>query len=194
MPEPIYVLRHGQTEWNRERRVQGSSESTLTPLGVRQAEAQGRILTPIRAATPQLRLYCSPLIRTRETARHALPDIDDRQIMFDPRLAEVSMGAWEGHLRVDLEKDHPILADPLTSVFAQCLSAPGGERFEDVLARVEAFLETIDGPSIIVTHGITGAVLRGVLLGLDFDGMSALDHGQGCVYRIDGGTEVALTL
>ncbi len=188
----VYVLRHGQTEWNRERRVQGSSESHLTPLGRAQAAAQGRILAPILVARPDMRLVCSPLIRTRQTAELALAGALER-VTYDPRLAEVHMGDWEGHLRADLEPHHPILRDPHTAVLAQCVQAPNGEDFEALHARVADFLTGVEGPTVVVSHGITGAVLRGILMGLDFDGMADLDHGQGCVYVLENGTEVALS-
>lgn len=136
---PIYLLRHGQTEWNRDRRVQGSLESQLTSLGRRQAAAQARLLAPILAATPNLDLYASPQIRARQTAEIALPG-HDAEITYDARLAELNMGDWEGHLRADLEPENPILRDPHTPIFAQCMAATNGEGFDALSARLAAFL------------------------------------------------------
>jgi broad specificity phosphatase PhoE len=93
MPHELYLLRHGETEWNREGRIQGSQDSPLTARGRAQATAQADILAREVPQMWQLARYCSPLRRARDTARIAL---DGLVPVIDRRLREVDFGAWEG--------------------------------------------------------------------------------------------------
>jgi broad specificity phosphatase PhoE len=103
----IYLCRHGQTEWNRTHRLQGQSESDLTPLGRAQAGGMGDLLHDLvqRDADQPWRIVASPLRRARDTAgiigaKLGLP------VAFDDRLMELTVGEWEGRLRSDLAREH----------------------------------------------------------------------------------------
>lgn len=98
----LHLIRHGETDWNRERRVQGQSESQLTELGIQQATELGERLRPIRFD----RVYCSSSRRTRQTAEHAFPagDID---VVYLDELREIFLGPWEGQLYDDLARSEP---------------------------------------------------------------------------------------
>lgn len=188
---PLFILRHGETEWNREGRVQGRKDSPLTPKGRAQAAAQGRLLGQAVAGQSGLRALCSPLGRARATATIALRGLG-LPLRLDDRLQEVSAGQWEGHLRPALYAE---FGGPggISSEFDLFLSAPEGERYEDLEARCRAFLADMRGPVVAVTHGVTSLMLRGLVLGLDRGGMAALERGQGCVYVLKNGTETCLS-
>ena len=184
----LWFLRHGQTFWNAEHRVQGQLESDLTPLGKQHAQAQAAIVAPIlEAETPPC--LVSPLRRAQQTAQIALGGYS---YVTDPLLAEAQAGAFEGHTLDEIAQSHP-------EIFAACphnldlfCAAPGGEGFASFFARVEATLGALEGPTVLVAHGLWGQVLRGIICGLDRSEMAALPNEQGCVYVLENGTETVL--
>ena len=98
----IYLVRHAESSWNRERRVQGTClEVPLSPTG----EKQARLLGPRLRALALRAVYSSDARRTLETARRALGD--DYPIEVSDRLRELSLGEWEGRLISDLEREDP---------------------------------------------------------------------------------------
>lgn len=182
----ILVLRHGQTEWNKARRHQGQLDSPLTALGLAQAADQGRILA--RLDVGGFAAYASPQLRAARTADIALSAIG-MSACLDPRLKEVAFGAWEGRTAEEIAADRPGHLDEVAAdTFGIHFRAPGGETLPQMESRCAAFLDDLTGPSIIVCHGITSRVLRGLWLGLDEPGMAALPGGQGCVYHLKDGT------
>ncbi len=98
----LHLFRHGETNWNRERRVQGQSESHLTELGIQQATELGHRIREI----PFDRIYCSSSLRTRQTAEHAFPNAEG-DIVYQDALREIFLGPWEGQLYEDLEMSDP---------------------------------------------------------------------------------------
>ncbi len=179
----IYFLRHGQTEWNAEGRVQGSLESRLNDLGRKQAGAQRDILS-----TRDLRGFSgwtSPQLRARETAEIALTGLLPR-ITPDARLAEITLGDWEGQLYAEL--DIPFAAseadERAIDVFDR---APGGEGFAALHARCLSFLQDLSGPAVLVTHGVTSRMMRAILLDMDICELGSLPGGQGVVFHVTGG-------
>lgn len=98
----IHLIRHGQTNWNKERRVQGQSESTLTPEGRTQAAS----LSSAMAECGIGKVYCSSSIRTRETAAIMFAGMDV-DIEYSDALREIFLGPWEGSLYSDMEQKFP---------------------------------------------------------------------------------------
>lgn len=188
MPDfpPLYLLRHGQTDWNRDRRVQGQMESQLTELGRGHATRQGEILAGLDLPEG-VAAYCSPQRRTRQTADIALGAVR-LEPTYDDRLKEVYLGSWEGHLRADLEVKFPeVFAG--SSVFQTCLMSDG-ETEADLRGRVAAFLDELTRPSVVVSHGIALTFLRGIVLGASLADMDAMERAQGVVIELRDGREV----
>ena len=181
-PYDLYVLRHGETEWNAAQRMQGWLDSPLTERGRRQAAEQGLILRWLPLG-PETRFVASPSPRTRATAAIALEGLCEAPLL-DPRLREVGLGAWQGRTLSEIRGDWPDLdREPFYWRFA----APGGERLEAMRARLAAFLADVTGPTVIVTHGIASKLLRGLALGLDLERTAELPGGQGVVHRVGPG-------
>ena len=184
VPE-LYLMRHGQSEWNRLGRHQGRLESPLSELGRTQAAAMGQALAADLAGRGgAFSAICSPQVRAAETARIALAPIGVTA-RPDPRLVELDMGAWQGLTDAEIFARWPDCrarreADP----FGWHFTSPGGERFDAICARIEGVLTDLAGPAIIVAHGIALLVLRGLVLGLDRGAMADLPRGQGVVWHI----------
>ena len=186
----IFVLRHGQTEWNAEGRHQGQLDSPLTALGRRQAADQGRILVRSVCDPVGISCYASPQGRAWNTAGIALAAIG-RAPLADDRLKEVSFGLWEGLTGDEICANWPGDQE-ITDPFHWHFTSLGGERLGDLRVRAQSFLDDLAGPTIIVTHGILSRVLRvlrGLYLGLDTAGMAAIEGGQGMVYHLEDGTQ-----
>lgn len=183
----LFVLRHGQTEWNLAGRHQGRMNSDLTALGREQAVKQGKILQVAIAGRDDVVAITSPQGRAFDTAVLALEPVGITPLV-DDRLCEIAFGEWEGLTFDDIAAGWPEkIMNADTDVLTWHFRAPGGESFETVRSRAVSFLESLTGPTIIVTHGITSRVLRGLWLGGDWDEMAALPGGQGCVYHLADG-------
>jgi broad specificity phosphatase PhoE len=196
----LYLLRHGETLWNTELRLQGSCDSPLTARGRRQAEAMGRALQQAVAADDldpeMLDLVSSPLGRTRETAAIVgrVLGIPDTRWRTDERLAELRYGEWEGCVWHDIVKLAPEdvarwRADP------NAFTPPAGESHAELSARTRNFLDAAlvsERPAIIVGHGVAGATLRGLYLGLSPAEIFVLEKPQDAFFRLHGGVVTKL--
>ncbi|MEE9389292.1 MAG: histidine phosphatase family protein [Paracoccaceae bacterium] len=185
----IFVLRHGQTEWNLAGRYQGRLNSPLTEQGRAQAREQSEILTLLLQGRRDLSACCSPQDRAVDTAAIALSGVG-LTAQSDDRLCEIAFGKWQGLTFDEISKDWPELCKIADQDrFAWNFQAPGGETFQDVSVRVKSFLDSLTGPTVIVTHGVTSKVLRGLWLGVGQDEMHGLGGGQGCVYHLNDGVQ-----
>ncbi len=185
----LWILRHGETEWNVSGRLQGQFDSPLTDRGLSQAKQQGEIL---KSTLPErgVRVFSSSAKRALRTAEIAMEGRSCR-IERDPGLQEISIGTWAGMTVTGIQSAHPDLKhldDPHVWKF----QAPGGERLSHMQARLEAFLQKLDSPSVIVTHGVTSRMLRCLVLGLDITNLSQVPGGQGMVHHIRGGQAYVL--
>lgn len=184
----IYLCRHGQTQFNREGRFQGQTESDLTALGRAQARAMGDLLADLVTREPSdaWRIVASPLRRARHTAE-AIAERTGLPLSFDERLLEISVGDWSGRLREDIRRDNP----ELFASYEWAFRAPGGETFEDVTARVAGWLadQAPEGQRrlIVVSHGVAGRLLRGAYAGLSRAEVIGQDIPQDAIFRLSNG-------
>ena len=188
----IFVLRHGQTEWNRDGRYQGSLDSPLTELGRIQAATQGEILRVQDVIGRGFRVFSSPQGRTQQTA-DIICEIAGGRHTSDPRLKELLQGDWEGLSEGEIAKNWPQAYAKRDQGIIWYFDNPTGETYPQIYSRSRAFLQSLTEPAVIVTHGVTSHVLRGVWLGLDLEETAALPGGQGCVYHLREGRQVRLT-
>lgn len=184
----IYLIRHGQTEYNLIRRYQGGLDSPLTALGERQARAIGRELARrVPADTP---FAVSPLGRTRATARLiAEAGGLTGPVTLEARLAEITLGDWDGRTAVEIEADWPGLRESGPR-HEWLFRAPGGETYEALTGRLGGWLaEALEGPLplIAVSHGVAGAVLRGLHARLPRAEMLSLDVPQDALFILGAG-------
>jgi broad specificity phosphatase PhoE len=181
----LYILRHGETTWNAENRMQGWLNSPLTPKGEADAARQGAILRGRQL--DGFAYLCSPSGRTVQTAGIACAKIAEA-VHTDIRLREIGVGDWAGRLRDELPQGTG--NDPY---MAQYEMAPNGEGIAVLSARCLAFLADLSGPAVLITHGITSRVIREIVVGPDALSNPSIHGGQGCVYHLKGGVQNLLT-
>ena len=183
----IYLVRHGQTEFNRERRIQGHVDSPLTALGVRQAQAVGRLLRDLIRDPAGWRIVSSPLGRAASTAEIVAARLGGLPVELDERLKEMSWGAHDGRLRAELEAEHPETFGRTGWAF----DVGTGESYEAVAARVGDWLASLPPEPqrkiVAVSHGISGRVLRGLYANLGRDQAGQQDVPQDAVYLLQHG-------
>lgn len=182
----IYLLRHGETVWNSLGRFQGQLDSPLTPRGIEQADHVAHLLRETLCNDDQLfQMQISPLGRVRQTADRVqakvpLPYIED------DRLVEVTTGSWDGMTRFEIDNEFPGHLDG-SNAFDWYFRAPDGESFDDVCKRATSWISDIRHPTIAISHGLFGRILRGVFLGLSKREMFELPVPQDGFYRLDDG-------
>jgi broad specificity phosphatase PhoE len=186
----IYLVRHGETEWNRLRRYQGWSDSPLTEQGRAQARAIGELLRRV-PGTDAAELVASPIGRARRTAEiireclgRAAP------LRFDERLREISLGSWDGLYRAQIAARAPGIFDA-ADYHEWYFRTPDGETYDAFAGRLGDWLSETGGRSIIaVTHGIVTRVLRGLYAGLPRAEALALAVPQDRLFKLaDGAIE-----
>lgn len=160
----IYFIRHGETEWNAARRLQGSRDIALSELGREQVRHCGQLLKALFArdsrSPAELDYVSSPLLRARtsmELARAGL-GLDPADYRIDDRLAEIGFGEWEGLSFADLKATAADLLaqreqDPWHFV------PPGGESYVQLLARVAEWHDALARDTVVSSHLNTGRAL-----------------------------------
>ncbi len=190
-----FIARHGETVFNAARRLQGDHPHTpLTRAGFAQADEIGRALRASLGPRPALTLWASPTGRALQTlaviAEHL--ELDWHATRTDPRLVEIGMGSWGGRYYAD------VIGEVGAVVTPEGLLRPAadGEDYRQIATRVSGWLaDTDDDPSdrLVVMHGISSRVLRGVMTGApmhpEWHAPIAPGLPQGSLVRIEGGRE-----
>lgn len=164
----IYMTRHGETEWNQVRRMQGQGNSPLTELGREQAlwlseRLEGKEINYI---------YTSPLGRARETADLLNKKVHG-EIVEDPRLKEIYLGDWEGLLVEEIKSKNPLEYNQFWHQ-PEAFEMEGKEDFMQVRERAASFFEELikkhgSGKVLIVAHAIVLKGLLNYILGLTIE-------------------------
>ena len=188
MTATIYLIRHGETTWNRIGRLQGQANSPLTLHGTRQAEAVGHALRRL-VNGGDFQFWSSPLPRTRQTAAIICDVIehDYETITFDDRLMEITLGDRDGYAGWrELARDFPEEAE-IRRKDPWNFSHPNGESSKMVQDRVRPLLEhwkAKGGTHVVVSHGVAIKILRGLQLNLNEQETFALDRPQEAFHRL----------
>lgn len=187
----VYFFRHGETEWNKERRFQGALDSPLTDYGKSQIELVCSIFEREPNLPSPLKVYVSPLGRTMETAKILSQHIEI-EIIKENRLREVSLGSWDGMTRDEIEKEFPHTLDS-TKPYNWYFKSPDGEHLVAAKQRVISWLSDVSNQTVCaVAHGLIGRVLMGVYLGLSDDEFLKLAIPQDAFYKIHDGKAYAI--
>ena len=192
-----FIARHGETVYNTAQRMQGDHPHTpLTRAGFAQADAMGAALRDLLGVKPAITLWASSAGRALQTlaiiAEHL--ELDWHAARRDDRLVEIGMGEWSGRYYRELTGADADFLDVEARLYRR--PAPGGEWYDAIATRVAGWAaDTNDDPGdrLVIMHGMSSRVLRGVLTGADvlpqFDAPVAPDLPQGSIVRIEGGRE-----
>ena len=183
LPE-LYIIRHGETEWNRAARMQGGLDSALTELGRAQADQVAATLAGI--IHPDTHdLWSSPQGRALATAEPISKATGCPVVAVDG-LREIHMGDWVGLSRSEIDAKWPA-PSPDEHFIDFYRRAPNAESFPALWDRVGQVLDHIRRPTVIITHGFTSRFLRTRALGLSLEDIGQVDGGQGVIFRIKNG-------
>lgn len=183
----MFLVRHGETEWNADEIFRGRADITLNEKGVVQAKLLGEYLTKSRLEA----VYSSPLQRAVRTAeRIAIPH--SLNVRIEPALIDIDYGEWQGIPLTEVKKIYKNLYIKWETS-PEKVKIPGGESLDDVrdraIAAVNKIVKKHKGPIVLVSHRVVNKVLICSLLGLDNShfwnirqetcGISAFSHEKG---------------
>ncbi|NLS02615.1 histidine phosphatase family protein [Rhizobium sp. P32RR-XVIII] len=153
----IYVVRHGQTDWNAERRLQGQKDIPLNAIGREQARLNGvNMAELLKVEAIPFDFVASPLGRTRQTMEimRTAMGLAPKDYRTDERLVEVSFGDWEGFTIRELK------ATQRQRIIERNLNKwdfipPGddAESYEIMSWRTRSWLNSLERPTVCATHG-----------------------------------------
>lgn len=184
----LFFLRHGETDWNLEGRLQGQRDIPLNDVGRVQAEEAGRRLGGLLSHPEDLPWLVSPMTRTRETAEIAREALGLHPPFYtlEDRLKELTFGSWEGLTWPEVEQSDPSGAkarerDKWSFV------PPGGESYAMLTDRIAGWLATVHQDSIIISHGGVARALMVLLAGSPRGKAPLSDIHQGKVLMFEKG-------
>lgn len=183
MPLPtLYFVRHGETDWNAEARLQGQRDVPLNDFGRVQAEEVGRRLSGLAPRPEDLDYVASPLGRTRETMERLRDSLGLHPPAYrtDDRLKELTFGRWEGLTWKEVRQRDPKGAQA-RDADKWSFAPPGGESYQMLADRVAPFLQDITRDAVIVSHGGVARVLLVMLGQVSRDHAPRADIWQGRV-------------
>ncbi|MGE5140642.1 MAG: histidine phosphatase family protein [Rudaea sp.] len=190
----IYVVRHGETDWNVEGRVQGWTDTPLNAKGLAQARLIAARLGQEKGFAA---IYSSPLQRAWRTAEDIAGTVGLSPVA-EPRLKERCLGMIEGHTFLEIEQQHPELyrrwrQDP------RRVALPGEEARETFQDRIRGLLEELqarhpDGRIILVTHGGTLAMIVATVIQLDVERHFPFWFDNACLNVVEFGGRVPRVL
>ncbi|WP_165351727.1 histidine phosphatase family protein [Priestia megaterium] len=153
----LYFVRHGETQYNVEKRMQGFCDSPLTERGIFQAKSVGKGLSDINFKAA----YSSDSQRVLDTAKYAIGN-QDIPLIIDPRLKEMNFGVLESLLEEEIFEEHGNILEKLFSFKNLDVAAPDGESYVQLFTRTTSAVgdiikkHALDGGNVLIfSHGIT---------------------------------------
>ncbi len=168
----LYFVRHGETEWNVKKKIQGKTDIPLNENGIRQARELACQLVEEDISVKHV--YHSPQLRAAETARIAAEALHATCIPLDG-LVEMNLGSWEGSNWRVIERENSPEYQEWRKDRRYVRTPGGGECYNDVVKRtldaMEYIMKRESGDVLIVTHSAIIMALRCYIAGLPFDEM-----------------------
>ncbi len=176
----VYLVRHGQTAWNREEVFRGRADIPLNEVGRKEALLTGQYLRGARVDS----VYSSPLSRAVETAE-AIARYQGKEVLISDDLIDIDFGRWQG-------ASHEVVKDRYEGQYRQWIDTPhlvrfpGGESLEDVRERAlrvihEVKTEHTDETLVMVSHRVVNKTMLCGLLGLDNSHFWQIGQDTGCI-------------
>ena len=183
MPSPLIYIRHGETDWNKEGRLQGGQDIDINQTGKTQAKRNGQhlaeFLKEIGKSADDFRFVASPLTRTRETMEIVRTQLglDPKAYQTDDRLKEITFGILEGKTLPEVHEEFPNVLERRRQDKWGYVH-PGGESYKMLSYRIAGWMADQREPMIVVAHGAVMRVLRGLLCGYPAAEVPDLDTPQ----------------
>ncbi len=185
----VYIVRHGQTAWNAEYRLQGQADTDLNALGREQVTRNGERLRGLISNPAAFDFVASPMRRTRETMERvrAAMALEPGAYRTDPRLVEVNFGDWQGFTFAELETRFPGAAAVRERDKWNFLPpGAGAESYQMLLERIRPWFEALRQPTVCVTHGGVVRTIFRLAEGMSAQQASALEIPQDRILRLQG--------
>jgi broad specificity phosphatase PhoE len=181
----LYYIRHGETDWNAQGRLQGQRDTDLNAKGRVQAADAGRKLRNLVPDFGAVDFIASPLRRTRQTmeiAREAA-GLDPFAYATDDRLKEIAFGDWEGLTWPEVSARDPVKASE-READKWGFPLPGGESYAMLSERINPFFNALSRDTVVVSHGGVARALLSQLCDVPPERAPHLDIWQGRVIVI----------
>jgi probable phosphoglycerate mutase len=175
----LVFIRHGETDWNVEHRLQGQQDIPLNDRGRLQARRNGETLLRAVPDVARFEFVTSPLVRARETMEilRAAMGLSAGGYRIDPGLKEITFGEWEGFTLAELSaKDAGAVVARESDKWGY--QPPRGESYAMLSVRIRHWLESVERDTVAVSHGAVSRVIRGLLEGLRSEEIPLLDAPQ----------------
>ena len=183
----IYLLRHGETVWNRAKRLQGHKDTPLTLKGVQQARAMGGKLHQVLGGIQPSAFFSSPIGRSHQTAIIVADSInfDTELIVLKKELKEITFGKWDGLNMQEILLGYEMVWRQRNKA-KWSFAPPDGESYKMASKRANDFLIGLpdEYPTIIVAHGSLNKVIRGCWRKLKPEEIFQLDEPQDGFYEL----------
>ncbi|NJP08856.1 MAG: histidine phosphatase family protein [Leptolyngbyaceae cyanobacterium RU_5_1] len=185
----LLLVRHGETDWNRQKRFQGQIDVPLNDTG----RVQSQQATEFLKSVPIHYAVSSPMLRPKETAEIILKDHPDVLLELEDNLQEISHGLWEGKLEAEIEQDFPGELHQWQRS-PETVQMPEGENLQQVWARAIAAWDAIvqsatsrpeTGTTLVVAHDAINKAILCYVLGLEPEHFWSFKQGNGAVSVID---------
>lgn len=186
---PFYMIRHGETDWNREGRFQGQTDIPLNFTGRQQAAYNGRKLKGMIDRPSDWRFVSSPMGRTRSTMEIARlqMELEPKDYETDERLIEITFGNWEKSTLDELAAKNQFDIER-RNLNKWNFTPPNGESYASGATRAGPFFAELDSPTIVVTHGGIIRAVRHLIEGLNGNEAANMPTPQDKIYHFDGET------
>jgi broad specificity phosphatase PhoE len=192
IPGRLFLVRHGETDWNREGRLQGGKDIPLNALGRMQAEEAARRLKALTPDYASVAYVCSPMERARETMtilRREL-DLPPQEFRIDERLRELTFGDWEGFTWREIRKS----ANASERERAQARERdkwgfvpPGGESYRMLAERIRPAIEALAPDTVMVSHGGVARAVLALIGAVGTADAARIEIWQGKILVVEGG-------
>lgn len=179
MREPVFFIRHGQTDWNAETRYQGITDTTLSELGIQQAHDNAALLRSLLREQGidhgKLTLMSSPLLRAKQTAEIIGQSLSPKLAPVENRkYRELSMGRWEGLTSHEVKERH--YEERKSRKLDRWAFKPlGGESMAERCATIENALSELPSNTVLVTHCVVLRIICHLLGGLSQEEATAVE-------------------
>ncbi|WP_186420082.1 histidine phosphatase family protein [Bosea sp. CS1GBMeth4] len=187
IPGRLFLVRHGETDWNREGRLQGGQDIPLNALGRMQAEEAARRLKKLTPDYAAVDYVCSPMLRARDTMtimRREL-GLEPERFRIDERLRELTFGAWEGFTWREIRSRERELAQARERD-KWGFVPPGGESYRMLAERIRPAIESLAPDTVMVSHGGVARAVLALIGAVGTADAARIEIWQGKILVVEG--------